>query len=111
MQYKFDRGQCREGNKNMIGTIKRWDVQRGFGFVAATNGRDYFLHIKNWNESGAPAVGTQVEFEIGPGARERKEQAINARLVSCDAGVNALRAAKTLIAGIEVMTTTQAGVR
>lgn len=79
----------------MKGTIKSWDITRGFGFISGLGGRDYFVHISNWGDGklDAPEVGTQVEFEIGAGSRGKKDQAINARPVkqiSIDSGVQAL---------------------
>jgi len=65
----------------MIATIKLWDHERGYGFFQAQNGKDFFAHIKNWLDDEPPAVGQVVEFEIGPGFKERKEQAINIRVV------------------------------
>ncbi len=74
----------------MNGTVKLWDLEHGYGWFRVSNGKDYFCHIKNWSETDAPEVGRAVEFEIGPGFRGKKEQAVNARFVH--AGVNALAA-------------------
>ena len=74
----------------MIGTIVRWEANRGFGFVRTASGRDYFAHIKHWNENDPPAVGRTVEFEIGPGVKGRNEQAVNVRFWTQHAGLNAL---------------------
>lgn len=87
----------------MKGRIKKWDFDRGFGFVACTNGRNYFLHISNWGESDAPAVGAQIEFEIGPGQTGKAPEAIKAHLATAP-GLSALESAKIeTIAGIRVV--------
>jgi len=91
----------------MNAVVKLWDVERGFGFLRCKNGRDYFLHIKQWSVTDVPTVGTRVEFEIGPGSRGHKEQAINARPAALpNAGVHALQATKIeTIEGVDVTRT------
>ena len=73
----------------MNGVIRKWDLERGFGWLASPNGRNYFCHITNWLEPDAPTVGRAVEFELGPGVNGKPQQAVSARYV-IDAGVNAL---------------------
>jgi len=44
-------------------------------------GRLVFLHESNYVSEGAiPKVGDTIDFELGPGLREYKYQALNARL-------------------------------
>lgn len=59
----------------MKGIVKKWNLEPGFGWIRVSNGRDYFLHIKNWVEPDAPVVGSAVEFELGPGGVQWKERA------------------------------------
>jgi cold shock CspA family protein len=75
---------------DMNGTVKQWELERGYGWFRVSNGRDYFCHIKNWLEADAPTVGREVEFEVGPGFNGKKEQAVNARYMH--AGADALKA-------------------
>jgi cold shock CspA family protein len=72
----------------MNGVVKKWDLERGFGWIRVPNGRDYFLHIKNWLESDAPEIGRTIEFDLGPGFNGKPQQAINGRYFH--AGVSAL---------------------
>jgi len=72
----------------MNGIVKKWDIERGFGWLKVSNGRDYFCHIKNWLENDAPTIGSAVEFDLAAGLNGKKEQAVNARYTH--AGVNAL---------------------
>jgi cold shock CspA family protein len=48
------------------GTLKRWDDQRGFGFIAAEGRRDVFVHISAFKGiSRRPAVGDVIVYQIG----------------------------------------------
>lgn len=58
------------------GEIIRWDDNKGFGFIKAVNGQEYFFHISAFKESKIrPAVGLKVYFVLGKGKRGR-EQAV-----------------------------------
>jgi uncharacterized membrane protein YsdA (DUF1294 family)/cold shock CspA family protein len=48
------------------GTIKTWNDERGFGFIAPTQGgQEIFVHAKAFNGRGArPQVGQAVTFEV-----------------------------------------------
>lgn len=48
------------------GTLKTWNDERGFGFIAPSQGgQDVFVHIKAFPARGArPAVGLAVSFEV-----------------------------------------------
>ena len=63
------------------GTIKKLVSERGFGFIAATDGKEYFFH-RNELESGSDfdrlIGGERVEFE--PGAGPKGPQATKVRL-------------------------------
>ena len=80
--------------KNMVATITAWNFLKGFGFCQTANGKDYFIHIRNWREDDPPAVGRQICFEIAPPFSGGKSpMAVNVRFapeVGADAGVNAL---------------------
>ena len=51
----------------MHGTIRRWDDDRGFGFVGSDeDGREYFLHVSAVpKDSARPSVGAAIDFEVG----------------------------------------------
>jgi CspA family cold shock protein len=55
------------------GTIKRWDEDRGFGFIKPDDGGgDVFAHIKDCNtDQDSLPVGTRVEFDVMRGADGR----------------------------------------
>ena len=62
----------------MTGTIKKVVVERGFGFITAEDGEDYFFHRSGVDPSlnfESLATGDRVSFEIehsdkGPRARQ-----------------------------------------
>lgn len=56
------------------GTLKTWDDERGFGFIAPSDGSgDIFVHIRAIPLYGArPTVGMAMSFEIEDGAKGKK---------------------------------------
>jgi cold shock CspA family protein len=62
----------------LSGTLKSWNDDRGFGFIAPTNGApDLFLHISELPRDGTrPTVGEKLTYELGHG-KNGKPQAIN----------------------------------
>jgi cold shock protein len=61
----------------LAGTIKRLVLDRGFGFIAADDGKEYFFHRSGLDQSidfDRLDVGERVSFEVdrsdrGPRAR------------------------------------------
>ncbi len=58
------------------GTVKWFNKTKGYGFIEAENGENYFVHFSNLNMKGYKSldVGQKVQFEIGK--NERGLQAI-----------------------------------
>lgn len=60
------------------GTLKSWNDERGFGFIAADQGGDeVFVHIKDFPPgTGRPVVGQRLSFEVEPaqGGKKRATQ-------------------------------------
>lgn len=48
----------------MIGTVKWFNVEKGFGFIEST-GKDYFVHYKEIQKTGFKQLndGDQVSFD------------------------------------------------
>lgn len=61
------------------GTVKFFNDQKGFGFIAPDDGGDdLFIHVSNIDPStGTLTDGQKVEFEIGEG--RKGSEARNAR--------------------------------
>ena len=56
------------------GTLQTWHDDRGFGFIAPSQGgQPLFVHIKSFPPgTGRPAVGQVLSFEVGSSADGRK---------------------------------------
>ena len=64
------------------GTVKFFNSQKGFGFIAREDGDDVFVHKSNIAGGGYDATlkeGQTVEFDVGPG--REGEEATNVRPV------------------------------
>ena len=53
------------------GTVKFFNTQKGYGFIAQEEGDDVFVHYSNITGSGFKNLeeGQEVEFEIGEGRK------------------------------------------
>ncbi|NOX30168.1 MAG: cold-shock protein [Actinobacteria bacterium] len=58
------------------GTVKFFNNEKGFGFIAREDGDDVFVHFSNIAGSGFRSLeeGNKVEFEIGPGRKGPEAQ-------------------------------------
>lgn len=65
----------------MLGTVKFFNHDRGFGFIGRDKGEDVFVHVSNLapGASATIADGQAVEFEIAQG--RRGDEARNVRPV------------------------------
>ncbi len=56
------------------GKLKKWNAERGFGFIAADQGGpDLFVHISAFERGErAPLQGDELSFEVEPGRNGRK---------------------------------------
>jgi CspA family cold shock protein len=65
----------------MKGKIKKVVSDRGFGFIAAENGKEIFFHRSALPPGGYEALheGTQVEFQVEEG--NRGPRAVNMKVI------------------------------
>ena len=65
----------------MQGTVKFFNTEKGFGFIARDGGDDVFVHFSNIVGEGYKTLdeGQTVEFEIGEGRKGPEAQ--NVRVV------------------------------
>lgn len=45
------------------GTVRRWEADKGFGFIQGAGHSNVFFHIRDFRGPAAPAVGMAVEYE------------------------------------------------
>ncbi|NNF54100.1 MAG: cold-shock protein [Acidimicrobiales bacterium] len=65
----------------MQGTVKFFNVDKGFGFISREGGDDVFVHYSNIAGDGYKSLdeGQLVEFDVAPG--RKGEEAQNVRPV------------------------------
>jgi cold shock CspA family protein len=62
------------------GALKRWNDDKGFGFIGVKNGGgDVFIHISALETSRRPVVGGVIVFQVDTDKHGRK-RAVNARI-------------------------------
>ncbi|MBJ68829.1 MAG: cold shock domain-containing protein [Actinomycetota bacterium] len=63
------------------GTVKFFNTQKGYGFIAQEEGDDVFVHYSNISGDGFKNLeeGQEVEFEIGEG--RKGDEALDVRVV------------------------------
>ncbi|MBR9679239.1 MAG: cold shock domain-containing protein [Nanoarchaeota archaeon] len=59
----------------MEGTVKWFDIKKGYGFINGTDGNDYFVHYSSLPEGIVLKEGESVTFE--PAENEKGKQAQN----------------------------------
>ncbi len=54
-----------------VGTVKWFNVDKGFGFIIRENGEDLFVHFRAINDAGSSRLdeGQKVEYQIGQGRK------------------------------------------
>jgi CspA family cold shock protein len=63
------------------GTVKWFNSEKGFGFIAREDGDDVFVHFSAIEGTGYKSLeeGQKVEFEVGPG--RKGDEARNVRVI------------------------------
>lgn len=64
------------------GTVKWFNAEKGYGFIAQKSGPDVFVHFTAIQGQGFKSLneGDRVEFEIEPGKNGKGPQAKNVKL-------------------------------
>lgn len=71
----------RETDEVATGTVKWFNNEKGYGFIAREGGDDVFVHFSNIQSGGYRTLeeGQAVEFDVAPG--RKGEEAQNVRVV------------------------------
>jgi CspA family cold shock protein len=58
------------------GTVKWFNSEKGFGFIARESGDDVFVHFSAIQGTGYKTLeeGQRVEFDVGPGRKGEEAQ-------------------------------------
>jgi cold shock CspA family protein len=65
----------------MHGTVRRFDVQKGYGFLSTPDG-DLYFHVSAIQFGAKVATGDPVTFDVVPDQKSGRNKAINVRLVA-----------------------------
>ncbi len=63
----------------MQGRVKFFNVNKGFGFITATDGKEYFFHIKGVKDRQVLPDGKHVSFEVESKARGLEAVSVSPR--------------------------------
>jgi CspA family cold shock protein len=58
------------------GTVKFFNAEKGYGFIARDQGEDVFVHFSQIQGEGYKTLqdGQRVEFDVGPGRKGEEAQ-------------------------------------
>ena len=49
----------------LIGTVKFFDIPKGYGFITVENDKDYFFHVKDLRDIRVVQKDDKVSFVLG----------------------------------------------
>ena len=60
------------------GTVKFFNAEKGYGFIAREQGDDVFVHFSNIEGEGYKSLseGQRVEFDVAPGRKGEEAQKV-----------------------------------
>ena len=69
----------------MMGYVKHFNPEKGYGFIAGQDGDDYFVHYTKIAGTGYRVLmeGQEVEFDLAPD-RKGKVMAVEVKVVDPD---------------------------
>ena len=51
------------------GTVKGWNISKGWGFIQGEDGEDYFLHVSKVRAGQTVSNDCRVKFDVSQGQR------------------------------------------
>lgn len=55
------------------GTVKKWQDDKGFGFIETDSGESVFFHVSEFKAQRRPDIGEEVVFAVGQDHQGRKQ--------------------------------------
>ena len=79
---RHPRRDGKDGRKVVVGTVKWFSNEKGYGFLSTAEGEDVFVHFSAIEMEGYKSLtqGQEVEFEVTDGPKGK--QASNVRATS-----------------------------
>ncbi len=68
----------------MVGKVKRFSDEKGFGFILGEDGKDYFVHWKELNMPGRKTVTANTKVEFDPVETEKGWRAEHVDIIKED---------------------------
>ena len=74
-------GEGKDDASREIGTVKWFNVSKGFGFITRSNGEDVFVHYRSIRGSGRRALseGQKVQFKVAQGDKGLQAEDVSAK--------------------------------
>lgn len=74
-------GQASDESKRETGTVKWFNVSKGFGFITRSNGEDVFVHYRSIRGSGRRTLseGQKVQFSVAQGDKGLQAEDVTAK--------------------------------
>src|SRR4051794_4836669 len=70
-------------NEMLIGVVKLWKLESGYGFVSDEGVRDHFIHVRVVNAAGYAdlVAGQRLNFQVGTSPRDHRECVVEIQLL------------------------------
>lgn len=65
----------------MKGTVKKFDPNKGFGFITGEDGKDYFFHYSQLVMDGYKSVASNAHVTYEPTTTEKGLRATNIQVI------------------------------
>jgi cold shock CspA family protein len=72
----------------MKGKVANYQELAGFGWLLVGFKEFHYFHIANWKGDAAPIIGQAVAFQVAPGRKPWKTQAVNVTPITAETVVS-----------------------